>query len=105
MAKYWQDLDGLTEVWVFTQDCSRLKLTFGIAKSADLPQAQFPMIKRGCASPEMPIFFISALTKRGPADPVVEAAQPVGAVNDRERKEVGLEPQMQVVCANPNEEQ
>ena len=63
------------------------------------------MINQGCASPEMPVFFTSALTKRGPADPVVEAAQPVGAVNDRERKEVALELQMQVICAKPDGEQ
>jgi len=36
LAKHWQDLDSLREVWVFAQDCSRLKLTFGIAKSSDL---------------------------------------------------------------------
>jgi hypothetical protein len=99
------DLDRLREVWVFAQDCSRLKVVFGIAKSSDLRQPQFPMTNRGCASPEMPLFFIAALTKRGAVELVVEAAQPVGAVNDRERKEVGLEPQMQVVRANPNEEQ
>ena len=63
------------------------------------------MTNRDCASPEMPVFFISGLPKRRAAELVVEAAQPVGAVNDRERKEVGLQPQMQVVRANPNEEQ
>jgi len=59
----------------------------------------------GCASPEMPVFFIAALIKRRAAELVVEAAQPVGAVIDRERKEVTLEPQVQVVRANPDEEQ
>jgi len=63
------------------------------------------MTNRSCASPEMPVFFIAALIKRGAAELVVEAAQPVGAVIDRERKEVTLEPQMQVVRANPDEEQ
>lgn len=53
----------------------------------------------------MPVFFIAALIKRRAAELVVEAAQPVGAVIDRERKEVTLEPQVQVVRANPDEEQ
>jgi len=100
-----EELNRLRQVWVFTQDWSRLKPVFGIAKSFDLRQPEFPVINRGCASREMPVFFIAGLTKRGAAELVVEAAQPVGALNDRERKEVGLEPQIQVVRADPNEEQ